>query len=336
MAVNPTTKGAVELLRSASPDFFAQLRGALTRVGLAGEEKFGVGVFFALMSRFRPNPLRLVIQESTEGSAKYLLRAVSKLLGTGTVRDVLSEGGWLRFAADPAHAVAYVPRWSDWSPEGTRIEIGGNQLRHIYRRERDGRIVETPHIVESPFVCVSPQRPTECFGEPEKLQRWMTIKLPAPPSSVSGVITPLDEEEISVWVEMQRLVQERAKVPILLPDWGDLVIELACQDERAARHLPAFVQAWKTMCLLRSFSGDDSCERKTLQAGFEDLAATSLLLRGVFQEGRRFPSPAKVFSEVFPAGKECGVINPLTGKGIRYTRRDKQRAQRGSLLSDVV
>jgi hypothetical protein len=319
MAIDPTTKAALAMLRSQSPDFFALLRGALTRTGLPGEEKFGVGVFFALMSRFRPNPLRLVIQESTEGSAKYLLRAVSKLLETGTVRDVFSEGGWSQFAPYPARKVAYVPQWSDSSRQGTRLEISGNRLTRTLQREHDHRIVETPHTAEAPFVCVSPQHPVGHFGEPESLQRWLTIKLPAPRSSVSNTTTPLDDGETSVWLELQRLVQERAHVPTLLPDWGDVVVEQACHDERAARHLPAFLAGWKTMALLRSFRGDDDQGRDIIQAEFEDLAATSLLLRGVFREGHWFPSPAKVFGEVFPAGKESGVISPLSGKGVRYT-----------------
>ena len=336
MAMDPTTKAALAMLRSQSPDFFALLRGALTRTGLPGEEKFGVGVFFALMSRFRPNPLRLVIQESTEGSAKYLLRAVSKLLETGTVRDVFSEGGWSQFAPYPARKVAYVPQWSDSSRQGTRLEISGNRLTRTLQREHDHRIVETPHTAEAPFVCVSPQHPVGRFGEPEGMQRWLTIKLPAPRSSVSAAIAPLDEDEISVWVEVQRLVQERANVPILLPDWADVMITQACQDERAARHLPAFLASWKTVTLLRSFRGDDDHVGDMIRADFEDLAVTSLLLRGVFREGRWFPSPAKIFGEVFPGGEERGVINPLTGKGVPYTRRDNQPVQWSSLLPDVV
>jgi hypothetical protein len=325
------------MLRSLSPDFFGHLRSALTRTGLAGEERFGVGLFLALMSRFCPRPLRLLIQESTEGSAKYVLRSVSKLLETGTVRDVFSEGGWSRFAADPAQAVAYVPRWSDWSRQGTRIEIEGNRLTRILRRERDGRVVETPHTVEAPFACVSAQYPARHYGEREGMQRFLTIKLPPPPSSVSNALTPPGDDEIAVWVEVQRLVQERSDVPILLPDWEEVVIEQACLDERTARHIPAFLQAWKTMALLRSFGADKERRRlELLQASFEDLAATSMLLRGVFREGHCFPSPAKVFDQVRSIGKESGVINPLNGKGVRYTRRDDQPVQWSSLLSDAV
>jgi len=317
MAMNATTKAALAMLRSF--DFFAHLRGALTRAGLPGEEKFGLGVFFVLISRFRPHPLRLVLQETTEGSAKYLIRRVASLLQPGTICGVSSEPSWSRFAADPTHKVAYVQHWWDGSREGMRLENNGNGLTRILQSEHDGRIVETPHTVEAPFACISPRGPMGRLGEREDMLRWMTIKLPAPPISVSSVITPLDDDEISVWLEIQRLVQDRAKVPILLPEWGDLVIEMACQDERSARHLPAFVESWKTMSLLRSFREDDSCERETLLADFENLAVTSLLLRGVFREGHWFPSPAKVLNQVFPAGKECGVINPLTGKGERYT-----------------
>jgi hypothetical protein len=316
--MNTVTQDALAMLRSLSPDFFTQMRGALTRTGLPGEERLGVGTFFVLISRFLPYPLRLVIQETTEGAAKYLLRSVAKLLEPGTIRDVLSATGWSRFAADPTHKVAYVPQWADWSREGTRIEISGNRLTRTLQREHDRRIVETPHTVDAPFVCVSPQPPVGRFGEPEGLQRWLTIKLPAPLSSGSNAVMPLDDEETAVWLEVQRLVQERANVPILLPDWGDVVVEQACQDERAAMHLPAFITGWKTMTLIRSFRGDDDHDSDMIRANFEDLAATSLLLRGVFREGHWFPSPAKVFNQVFPAGKESGVINPLNGKGVRY------------------
>jgi hypothetical protein len=336
MAMNTTTKSALEMLRSLSPDFFTHLRGASARAGLPGEEKFGVGAFFVLMSRVRPHPLRLVIQETTEGGARYLLRSVAKLLETGSIRDVFSETGWSRFAADPTHKVAYVPQWSDWSREGTRIGISGDRLTRTLQREHDRRIVETPHTVDAPFVCASPQPPVGRFGEPEGMQRWLSIKLPAPPSRVADAVTPLDEAEVSVWAEVQRLVQERTKLPILLPDWEDVVVDQACQDERAARHLPAFLEAWKTMSLLRAFRADDGCEKETLQADFEDLAVTSLLLRGVFREGHWFPSPAKVFAEVFPVGEEKAVINPLTGKGVRYTRRDDHPVKWGSLVSDAV
>jgi hypothetical protein len=323
--MNPVTKAALATLRSV--DFFAHLRGAMTRAGLAGEEKFGVGVFFVLVSRFLRRPLRLAINEATERGAKYLLRKASNFARAGTVRNVFSEQGWSNFEAEPENKVAYVPQWCDWAGEGTRIEIAGNRLTRVLKREHDGRVIESPHTVEAPFVCVSTLRPIGRFGERVDTGRWLTIKLPAPPPSDPRPITPLDDEELMIWFEVQRLVQERGKAKVVLPDWTDVVIEHACQNERAALHLPAFLESWKTMTLLRSFRRDrDGQQLETLRPNFGDLAATGMLLSGVFQEGRLFPSPTKIFNEVFQVGKEGGVINPLTGKGVRYTRRPEQTA----------
>ncbi|HXN74384.1 MAG TPA: hypothetical protein VN861_17690 [Candidatus Acidoferrales bacterium] len=68
-----------------------------------------------------------------------------------------------------------------------------------------------------------------------------------------------------------------------------------------------------------------------LQAEFDDLAITNLLLRSVSKEGRWFPSPAKILNQVFPVGREFAVLNPVTGKGVRYTRREDKPVQWESL-----
>jgi hypothetical protein len=324
--MSPVKTAALEMLRSF--DFFAQLRGTLHRAGLPGEERIGVGVFFTMISRFLPNPLRLAIQEQTDGGAKYVVRKVSKLLPPGTIHGIFSEQGWSRFAEDPAQKVAYVPEWGDRWVGGSRIEISENRVTRILQTKRDGRVVETPQKVERRFVCISPEYPPE----PSNRLRWLTIKLPTPTSPGPNGTMPLDDKKISSWIDVQRLLQERAKLTIVLPDWADVFIEHVSQDDRAARHLPAFLQAWKTMSLLGSFRRDEGCEnsgrRELLEADFEDLAVTSSLLRGVFREGHRFPSVDKVFDRVFPVGTVFAVIHPLSGKGIRYTRQEEREPVR--------
>jgi hypothetical protein len=331
--INPVTTAALGILRSG--DFFAALRGTLSRAGLAKEEKVGVGVLFVMVSRLRANPLRLAISEKTEGGAKYVVRKVARLLWPGTTVNVFSEDGWSRFSADPEHKVAYVPDWSDRLDDGMQIVAAGNRIARISKRQQDGRIVETPDTVEAKFVCISRQLP---FGFHR--QRWLTMQLPDPPSSVPKGILPLDDDEVAVWREVQRLLQEQATLPIVLPDWASIVIEQACQkDNLAFLHLSAFLQAWQTMTLIRSFREEDDWEqgkrREMLKANFEDLAATSMLLRGVFREGHWFPSVKQVFSEIFRAGKELGVINPLTGRGVRYTRQDHEPVSWENVLEGI-
>jgi hypothetical protein len=143
-----------------------------------------------------------------------------------------------------------------------------------------------------------------------------------PPARSTDAISKLDDDDVGLWTEVQRLLQVRAQLPIQLPDWADVVISHSCRDEKSARHLPAFLEAWKTMTLLRSFRVDDGHQqREFLLGGFEDLAVASLLLRVVFREGQRLPSVDKVFDECFKKGEVYGVLSPITGRGRRYEPR---------------
>jgi len=324
-------KAALAML--GSQDFFVHLRGALARVGLAGEEKFGVAIFFTMISGFRANPLRVALEEMTEGSAKYMVKCVAKLFHPRTVCGVCSEQGWSRFAEDPANKVAYVRQWSDGQREGVRFETNGNQLARITSREQDGRIVETPETIQGSFACFAERSPS--WLSPDR-SRWLSIQLPAPQVSVRNGWAPLSEDEIAMWLRISCLLKERAQSAIVLPDWVDIFIEQCC-DEHGSGNLPVFLRAWQTMAVLRSFARDAfadprSDRQNTLPADFSDLAVTSLLLRKVFKQGCWFPSPAKIFNHVFPVGKEFGVINPVTGKGVRYTRRESKPVEWQSLF----
>jgi|SRR5579862_3812617 len=316
--VSPARAAALAMFQSCDP--FSHLRGALARVGLAGAEKFGLGVFFAMSSRFGPSPFRVAIHETTEGSAKHLVQCAAKLLEPGAVCGVCSDRGWSRFVEDPTHRIAYVKQSRDGSTENVGFETYGNQLVRVSLGIRDGQVVKTPEIIEGRFACFAEQYPWE---SPDRL-RWLTIQLPAPPLRVQNGIRALDDDEIEMWREVQRLLQQQAKRRVVLPDWADVMGE-QIHDVRGRRYLPVFLRAWRTMATLRSIGqhapeGDMIGEQNMLLASFEDLAVTSLLVRRVFREGSWFPSPAKIYREIFPVGEARAVINPLTGKGVRYVR----------------
>jgi len=190
-------KAALEMLRSQ--DFFAQLRGTLARLGLAGEEKFGMIVYFVMISRFRPNPLRVALLETTDGGAEYVVRCVSRLFEPGTICGVCPEHRWLRFAGNPNHRVAYVRHWSDGLREGIRFEIDGNKLSRVSRRERDGRILAIPDTVDGSFACIAEKYPWESFDR----SRWLTVELPTPPISVRTELKVLSDDEVATWKEAQ-------------------------------------------------------------------------------------------------------------------------------------
>jgi hypothetical protein len=328
-------KQELEMLRS--DDFFAHLRTAIRGVDLEREEHFGIGVYFIASSRILANPLRLAIYEKTEGNANYIVRRVAKLLPPETFVEISSGMGqsWGSFKDHPEHRAAYLPEGdgpgNDDNP--VRFEVAENQLSRVASARRDGRVVEENQNVDGAFACISAQHRFAMSYNP----RWLTMildkpPLPANPKSILmlGDMIPLTKKEIAQWHEVQRLAAKRVQQGIVLPEWTDLVVEQICNDERRARHLPAFLQAWRTMCALRSLRSSEKeiLPGNELRASFEDFAATSLLLRKVFREGCWFPSTRNIFEKVQPANQATGLIHPVTGRGIRYTHRGKKLERR--------
>jgi hypothetical protein len=105
-------------------------------------------------------------------------------------------------------------------------------------------------------------------------------------------------------------LKKQAQLPIVLPEWEQTAVEQMCErDDRAMRHIPAVLQSWRTMCLIRSFHTVENSKATSLQGTFEDLAATTLLARNVFREGGWFPSAQKIFEELPEPNDRTGLIN---------------------------
>ena len=306
------------LSKLGSVHFFDVLRGILRDLGLGGQSKFGIALFVVALSRYFTTPLRLHVQQSTKGSAAFLVRSVAKLLPknhrVGIYRDLADA--WSSFEDSPNDKLVWVPPAPEVPHQGSKlhIDIDGNQITGIWPLQQDGRVVENTRTVQGRFVCVSGEAPPFSMNR----TRWLTMRLPSPEQVAPGGITAPDEEELAVWHEVQRLIGERAQLQVVLPGWEELFIEQMFQDSRAQRHLPAFLTSWKTMCVLRSFQNDTGkMHEKFLQADFASLAATGALLR-VFREGCWFRSVQKIYEQISRAGDRATLLNPVTGKPMKY------------------
>jgi len=129
-----------------SLDFFTDLRTAMQGAGLAGEETFGEGVFFVAASRFFQHPLRLCVQEQTDGGANYVVQHAAKLLQPGSLVELRPDSlqAWHDFIKKPAHKLVYLPDGDGaWRKENsTRFEIVQNQISRVVPVKRDERVVE--------------------------------------------------------------------------------------------------------------------------------------------------------------------------------------------------
>jgi hypothetical protein len=328
--LSAASTSALKMLRSIN--FFAFLRGALREVGLAGEEKIGLGIYVVLTSRVLSNPLRLCLRESTAGNAKYLVKRVGKLFPPGDVLEISQnwDDTWRRFASAPDRKAVFLAGRCHCPAKdnNTRIEITDNRLVRIRSVEQQGRTIEHNKEIAGSFACISSEEP---LAQWNKRGRWLNINLPSPPTTEQTVFE--ERADLPAWHEVQDLLRERAESRILLPPWEDLVVEKMCENEYAQLHIPAFLQAWKTMSLLRSFLSDGTTARaKYIRADFESYAATGNLLKKVFREGSSFPSPAYIYNRISQVGDRAGVISPVTGKGRTYMHEAEKSVQFQPLL----
>jgi hypothetical protein len=323
---------AQETLRSIH--FFSNLRGALRSLGLAGsEERMGVGAYLAATSRFQEYPLRVQILERTEGTARHIFRKVGKILPPdcmGTISPT-PDKEWDRLAEALNEKFVFIPEWEAATKNGVaRLDVAGDRIVRAIPEKSDGRVVKQFDEIEGRFACISGGRPWELGQHP----RWLTMVQPEREKAEPGLAPPLNVQE---WIEVQRLLKDRARLPIHLPEWEQLVVEhMAERDDRALKYVPALIQAWRTMCLIRSFQDEKNDGAKVLLATFEDLAAATLLAKKVFREGCWFPSSQKLLAKLPKLQDGTSVINPVTGKPVIYRRREKDDPAQYRLLFENV
>jgi hypothetical protein len=298
------------------PDFFARLRDAVGRLGLIGEEIPAVGVYFAAMSRFSRNPLRLSVEERTQGSAIYIARRVARLISPEDFLElsIHDSDAWTRFKNSPAHKLVFLMDGDGpCEPGSVRFEVSPVGISRIVPKMKEGRIFERTDAVEAPIACISVHHEPTVLYEP----RWLTMRLNDSPEN-PAMHRPLSDSEIEQWQGVDEIVGTRVGRGVLLPDWSNLVAELGCRKCGVARHLPAFFQAWQMTAILRSFDRSTTDERP-LRATFEDYAATRLLLSKISSEGKGFPSPKEIFLRTHEPGEHTSVLSPATGIGAGYT-----------------
>jgi hypothetical protein len=317
----------VALSELASPYFFTNLGGMFARMKLKQEQKYAIALYVATLSRFLPCPLRVHIAEETKGGVTFFVQKVAKLLPkthrVGISRDL--DEAWPNFAEYPNHKVVYVRPANEGPPKTKfRTVISGNEAKGIFLLEQGGRVVERPTAVQGRFTYISAEAPEF----PWTLTRWLTIRLPNAQENGASNVYPPTDKDLDIWRKIQELIGDRAKIPVVLPEWEELVLEQILRDDRAdraARHLPAFLTLWKITSLIRSFStGTGSKQGEFVRADFKSLAS-ACALRQAFREGHWFPSPSAIYQQIAKPGDETALLSPLTGKPLRYRKEQKAR-----------
>jgi GNAT superfamily N-acetyltransferase len=96
----------------------------------------------------------------------------------------------------------------------------------------------------------------------------------------------LSREDLGAWHMVHRLLRRRVGTKVIFPKWFQEIAErLFVDDLRVRRYYPAFVEANRTVCLIRSFQPDRKLSKHgQIEVEFADFAITALIFDSVFVE----------------------------------------------------
>jgi len=289
-----TKAKALQLLRS--PNFFHELSAAMRRAGLVGEERSAQVVYIVGTSRLLAKPLCLFIKGPSSIGKNFLADTVLGFLPSSAVQLLTSSStrSWNYLDMKLAHKIVYVKERNESAGpvHPTRLLISEKQLVHLVTVRKGGRFVPERRVTKGPIASISTT--TKDRVEVDDETRHISIWLDETPEQTTRIMrgaleteNGLATEELKVWHEIQRLLEKRVALHIDFPDWFKSIVDFVRNDNLwARRYFPAFLQACRTVALIRSFRRDDQelKNAKRIFLKFTDFAITALIFNPVFSQ----------------------------------------------------
>jgi hypothetical protein len=283
---------AVDLLRS--PQFFRKFLSTVRRLGLVGEERNASALYVVAVSALLNRPLNAIVKGSSSAGKNLLVSRVLKLIPLSGIVEITSSSAtaWNYSADSFSHKVVYLQERNDASGavHPVRLLISEGRLVRIVTEFENGIRVPKTFIAEGPICSISTttRNRIEVDDETRHLSLWVnetaaqTRKINA--GYVKQIETP-DDAEISRWHEVHGLIEAQSKLMVTLPDWFTLVADRVYSDDvTARRYWPAFVEACKTVSLIRSFQRGKPAKSGAILVTYADYAITTTLFERIFVE----------------------------------------------------
>ena len=283
-------KEAILLLRS--PRFFCKILEALSREGLVGEEQNALVVYVVAISRLLSRPLNLFVKGHSSSGKNHTVRKVLRLIPQKYICEITnsSERAWDYMGRRLKHKVVFFQEESvafGGKQHPARLLISENRLERMVTVRRGAQFTTKKQVTEGPVACISTTTRDQLQVDDET--RHLSVWADESPAQTARIVraqltdvSPLKEEDIRVWHAVQELLAERSSTPIQLPSWFEFVAKKVWTgDVRIRRYFPAFIEACKTVCLIRSFRGNERTP-ESLQVTFRDYAITTLIFEDAF------------------------------------------------------
>lgn len=285
---------ALQILQS--PDFFVELRAALRKARLVGEERNALTTYIVATSRLLNEPLNLLIKGRSSSGKNFLARTVLGLLPECEVMTFSSTStkSWNYMEDSLRHKVIYLEeRNKAMGPiHPARLLMSEKELVHSVAVRRGRSFVSERQVTKGPVACISTTTKNllEMDDETRNLSIWMDDSAAQSRRIIKSEITKdvgLSGNELNTWRRVQKLLARRAGAPIVLPNWfEELADKVEIGGVRVRRYFPAFLSACRTVCLIRSFRKKSQvmCNHDVLRVRFSDFAITALIFNPILSK----------------------------------------------------
>jgi len=279
---------ALKLLRS--PQFFSLFLKAGRKAGLVGEEKNALAIFLLGVSRLFESPLNLYVKGPSSSGKNFLIKNVLRFFPENCVVEMTSgtAASWSYQGLNLVNKIVYVQEQNAASGDvhPARLLISENALVRMVSDRSGPTFTVRKEVTKGPAAFISTTTQDQLVVDDET--RHFSIWTDSSPGQTRRILqaqahgsTSIDEDELAGWHKVQELIAERAGIEIEHGSWvEELANQMSAENERVRRYFPAFLQACRAVCLVRSFrlSQEEIEERGGLKVGFTDYAITSLIL----------------------------------------------------------
>jgi hypothetical protein len=314
-AVIEADADALVLLRS--PSVFAEFVSDVRKAGLVGEKQNAAALFVAATSRLRQNPLSILVKGSSSAGKNFLARTILTFFPASCVHEISSMSERSLNFIDQTELKNSILYFFELEGRGrsahpNRLLLSEGKLSHWYTSSHKGTRHTREEVTGGPVACISTttENSLTIDDESRHLSLWLdesfnqTKRIAAAYSAVNTA--RLEPKRLVAWIRMQKLLEQRKDLPIQLPDWFRRIVDvMPTGDVRIRRYWPAFVEACKTVCLIRSFKWSDAELKKRggLVVLFSDFAIANLIFDEViFQSLSRNAKAEEVLTGEMVAG----------------------------------
>ena len=283
---------ALKLLQS--PRFFNEFLLAIREDGLVGEEQNALVLLVVVISRVLHRPLNIFVKGRSSAGKNWLVTRILRLMPTSAVAEITSasDKAWNYSGTDFRHRVVYVQEQNEaaGTMDPIRLLISERKLIRIVTGYENGKRVTKKYVAHGPVAAISTttKNRLQIDDETRHISIWVDES-----SEQTRRVTKsytqrerLSRKELRTWHMVHRLLERRVGVKVSFFKWFEEIAKrLFVDDLRVRRYFPAFVEACRTVCLIRSFQpGRKPSKDGKLVVDFADFAITALIFDPVFVE----------------------------------------------------